>query len=161
MANLTKFSAWVIILITFPGKAGATRPDRDKQGRKYAPTAAQKSAPPSGRATRRAPRSRESARTSLPDVLSLQGPFSTMARRTPLSAASKQKASRMVTRSFRMQQSQRMPDPPQRFLTGHFPLSCFLLYRKRLILCVGVFSKPSWFSTTTEMREKRFTLELT
>ena len=43
----------------------------------------------------------------------------------------------------RMQQSQRMPDSPQRFLTGHFPLSCFLPYRKRLILCVGVFSKPS------------------
>ena len=75
--------------------------------------------------------------------------------------ASETKASRMVARSFRMQQSQRMPDPPQRFLTGHFPLSCFLPYRKRLILCVGVFSKPSWFSTTTEMREKRFTLELT
>lgn len=44
---------------------------------------------------------------------------------------------------LRMQQSQRMPDSPQRFLTGHFPLSCFLPYRKRLILCVGVFSKPS------------------
>lgn len=81
--------------------------------------------------------------------------------RSGLPDASETKASRMVARSFRMQQSQRMPDPPQRFLTGHFPLSCFLPYRKRLILCVGVFSKPSWFSTTTEMREKRFTLELT
>ena len=85
----------------------------------------------------------------------------TVPHRSGLPDASETKASRMVARSFRMRQSQRMPDPPQRFLTGHFPLSCFLPYRKRLILCVGVFSKPSWFSTTTEMREKRFTLELT